>query len=191
MDFPAPLPVDRSPPSILVVDDEPVIIEALTATLSGEGYDVVSAGDAATALGFVEGREFALVLTDQRMPHMTGLELLARVQQIQPDATRLLMTGVLELSTIIDCINRGELYRFIVKPWLREELLATVKNGVQRHDLIRHNAELQQATQAMNEKLLGLNRALEEQVQREAEHNRQLARLNQALEQNLGRSVEL
>jgi response regulator RpfG family c-di-GMP phosphodiesterase len=184
-------PEEPAPARLLVVDDEAVIIEALTATLAGEGYDVATANDAPAALRLVEDREFALVLTDQRMPQMTGLELLARVQQIQPDATRVLMTGVLDLATIIDCINKGELYRFIVKPWLREELLATVRNGVQRHGLLRHNPQLQRATQAMNERLVELNQSLEVQVAREAEQIAQLAQLNHALEQNLHRSVEL
>jgi response regulator RpfG family c-di-GMP phosphodiesterase len=182
---------DQARPSILVVDDETVIIEALTATLGGEGYEVVTAADTATALRRLEEKEFALVLTDQRMPQMTGLELLGRVQQTQPDATRVLMTGVLDLGTIIDCINKGELYRFIVKPWLREELLATVRNGTHRYELIRHNARLQRTTQEMNARLIELNQSLERQVARETEQNRQLAELNRALEQNLHRSVEL
>ena len=63
---------------------------------------------------------------------VTGLEFLAQVKQIQPDATRILITAVLNLGTVIDAINKGEIYRFVVKPWLREELLATVKNAVQR-----------------------------------------------------------
>ena len=60
------------------------------------------------------------------------------------------MAGVVSLDTVIDAINKGEIYRFIVKPWLREELLVTIKNAVQRHDLISHNARLQAATQTMN-----------------------------------------
>jgi response regulator RpfG family c-di-GMP phosphodiesterase len=176
---------------LLIVDDEEVIREALCATLLEAGYDVVAALDGPTALQLVQEEAFPLVLTDQRMPRMTGLEFLARVRQIQPDATRVLMTGVLELSTVIDCINKGELYRFIVKPWLREELLVTVQNGVQRYELMRRNRELQQATQQMNEELVNLNKSLEKRVARDAEQNRQLAELNKALEHNLRRSVEL
>jgi response regulator RpfG family c-di-GMP phosphodiesterase len=185
-----PLPEDNAA-RILVVDDEEVILESLCATLTVEGHQVVPAPNAVCALKLVEQQSFALLLTDQRMPEMTGLEFLARARQIQPDATRVLMTGVLELSTIIDCINKGELYRFIVKPWLREELLATVQNSVQRYELIRRNDQLQRTTQAMNAKLVDLNASLEKQVTREAEQNRQLAELNRALEQNLQRSVEL
>jgi response regulator RpfG family c-di-GMP phosphodiesterase len=188
---PAPGSVGPPASAVLVVDDESVVVESITATLQAEGYGVAGATDPTTALNWVQQREFGLVLTDQRMPHLTGLELLEQVQRIQPDTTRVLMTGVVELSTVIDCINRGQLYRFLVKPWLREELLATVHNGLQRYELIRRNAQLQQATLAMNERLQQLNRALQQQLQREAAQNQRLAALNQALEQNLNRSVEL
>src|SRR5436305_10110051 len=99
------------------------------------------------------------------------------------------MTGVLELDTVIKAINSGEIYRFVIKPWLREELLVTIQNGVQRHDLIVRNAELHRTTVAMNQKLGELNHSLEEKVARDAEQNRQLAALNHALERNLHRSV--
>ena len=71
---------------------------------------------------------------------------------------------MLSLSTVIDAINKGEIYRFVVKPWLREELLATVKTAVQRYELISNNARLQASTQAMNERVTELNKELERQV---------------------------
>jgi len=95
------------------------------------------------------------------------------------------------LSTVIDAINKGEIYRFIVKPWLREELLVTVKNATQRYDLICRNAALQAATLEMNEKLEKLNHSLSEQVGKVAVQNQQLEQLNLALAKNLKRSVEL
>jgi len=113
------------------------------------------------------------------------------VKEIQPDATRILITAVLSLNTVIDSINKGEIYRFIVKPWLREELLATVKNAVQRYDLIRSHGRLHATTLAMNEKLTQLNQALEVQVAKVAEQNRQLQELARAHEENLRQSVEL
>jgi len=132
-----------------------------------------------------------LILTDQRMPGLTGLQLLARAKEIQGNASRVLMTGVLDLSTVIDSINTGEIYRFMVKPWLREELLVTVSNAVQRHELICRNILLQQTTQAMNERLNELNHSLETKIADEKKQHQQLAELNEALEQNLRRSVEL
>jgi response regulator RpfG family c-di-GMP phosphodiesterase len=125
------------------------------------------------------------------MPVLSGLELLAQAKQMQPHATRILITAVLSLDTVIDAINKGEIYRFIVKPWLHEELIVTVKNAMQRYDLIRHNERLQAETMGMNERLLKLNQSLDQQVKLVAQQNDELSRLNQALEENLGRSVQL
>lgn len=176
---------------ILVVDDEEIVLAALRATLVREGYQVVTASNAVQALSLLKEQTFSVIITDQQMPMVTGLELLSQVKQIQPDSTRILITAVLSLNTVIDAINKGEIYRFVVKPWLREELLATVKNAVQRYELICKNAVLQATTLAMNDKLSKLNSALEEQVARVADQNKKLEELNSALEQNLDRSVEL
>jgi response regulator RpfG family c-di-GMP phosphodiesterase len=130
-------------------------------------------------------------MTDQRMPGMTGVDLLSRIQEIQPDTTRILITGVVELNTVIDSINKGEIYRFLMKPWLNEELLLTVRNGVQRYELIRRNAKLHEETVSMNERLVELNEELRAWVLREESQNLQLAKLNKTLQQNLQRSIEL
>ncbi len=176
---------------ILVVDDEEIVLVALRETLRREGYEVTTASEASAALACLKQQAFSVILTDHQMPLMTGLEFLDQAKQIQPDATRILITAVLSLNTVIEAINKGEIYRFIVKPWLREELLVTIRNAVQRYELLCSNAVLQATTLAMNEKLTKLNRSLAEQIQREGEQNQQLARLNEALAQNLERSVSL
>jgi len=183
-------PDTRSHP-ILVVDDEEIVLVALYETLRRERYEVVTTSDPATALAELKENEFSVIITDQRMPTLTGLELLAQAREIQPNATRILITAVLSLDTVIDAINKGEIYRFIVKPWLREELLVTVKNAVQRYDLIRQNTRLQTSTQAMNQQLVDLNRSLEQQVKLVAQQNEKLADMNRSLEQTLLRSMEL
>ncbi|MGC8744167.1 MAG: HD domain-containing phosphohydrolase [Verrucomicrobiia bacterium] len=169
---------------ILVVDDEEIVLVALRETIRLAGYEVVTAIDAVKALEEVKSQEFAVILTDQQMPGMTGLEFLAQVKTIQPNATRILITAVLDLRTVIEAINKGEIYRFIVKPWLREELLATIKNAVQRYDLVVTNNRLQAEAIAMNEKLRELNASLESQIKLVEEKNK-------ALELNLERSIKL
>jgi len=176
---------------ILIVDDEEIVLMALRDTLMREGYKVVASPHAVHAVTVLQEQQFSVVITDQQMPMVTGLEFLAQVKKIQPDATRILVTGVLSLSTVIDAINKGEIYRFVVKPWLREELLATVKNAVQRHELICTNAKLRAETMAMNEELTRMNRALEAQVAVVAGQNKQLEILTEAQEKNFRQSVEL
>lgn len=182
---------DNAAHRILLVDDEEIVLVALRETLKREGYEVVTALNAVQALEILKSTQFSVIITDQQMPMMTGLEFLAQVKQTQPDTTRILITAVLSLTTVIDAINKGEIYRFIVKPWLREELLATVKNAVQRYELICRNAVLQATTLAMNEKLGRLNQSLSEQMAKVASQNQQLEELNAALAENLKRSVEL
>ena len=176
---------------ILIVDDEEVVLFSLRDTLSRAGYQITTAPDAVEALARLKEKAFSVIITDQQMPMLTGLEFLHQVKQVQPDATRILITAVLNLNTVIDAINKGEIYRFIVKPWLREELLVTVKNAVQRYELIFKNQLLQAATLEMNESLAVANADLEKQLARVAEQNAELERLNTALHENLHHSVEL
>ena len=138
---------------ILIVDDEEIVLVALRDTLLREGYTVVSSPHAVHALTVLKEQEFSVVITDQQMPMVTGLEFLAQVRQIQPDATRILITAVLNISTLIDAINKAEIYRFVVKPWAREELLAAVKSAFERYNLISNNSRLLAQTLQENAQL--------------------------------------
>ena len=176
---------------ILVVDDEPVVLSLLREQLEHAGYTTVGLTNPLKALEEIRQRPFSVILSDQRMPELAGLELLSHASRIQPHATRILVTGMTDLDTVIDSINKGEIFRFVVKPWIPQEFLATVKNGVQRHELICQNLRLQASTQAMNEQLVDLNRSLEQQVKLVAQKNQLLQNMNLALEDNLVRSMEL
>jgi len=184
MTLPAP---NRPPPElkrILIVDDEAVVLTALSKTLQLEGYEVFAVEDPLAAIHLVQSTPFSVVLSDQQMPALSGLEFLAQVKEVQPNATRILITAVLSLNTVIEAINRGEVYRFIVKPWLREELLITIRNAALRYELICRNASLHAQTTAMNQQLAAQLAQLDAQ-------NHQLQALNQTLHKNLDRSVQL
>jgi response regulator RpfG family c-di-GMP phosphodiesterase len=176
---------------ILIVDDEEIVLVALRDTLEREGYHVVASPHAIHALTVLKDQQFSVVITDQQMPLISGLEFLTQVREVQPNATRILITAVLNLATVIDAINKGEIYRFVVKPWLREELLATVKSAVQRFELISNNARLQAETQAMNARLTALNQELAAQVAQAAQQNNALQRALQEQDENLRQCVEL
>lgn len=176
---------------ILVVDDEAASLTLLQDELNDAGCKTIGFASPEQALEEIKKRKFSVILADQRMPGISGLEMLAQARELQPAASRILITGVLQLNTVIEAINKGEVFRFVVKPWLREELLATIKNGIHRYDLICRNEHLQQATQSMNEQLIGLNRSLEQQVKLVAQKNEELAELNAALERNLSHSIQI
>ncbi len=162
---------------ILVVDDEEIVLSTLRETLRRQNFDVVATTDPAAALQELHGNPFAVVIADQRMP---GHQRPGIARPCPPDPARRHThphrRRCVSLDTVIDAINKGEIYRFIVKPWLREELLVTVKNAVQRHELVQQNTHLQSATQTMNGQLVELNRSLEEQVKLVARQNQHLAR---------------
>lgn len=176
---------------ILIVDDEEIVLVALRDTLLREGYKVVASPHAVHALSVLKTQRFSVIISDHQMPMITGLDFLAQVMQIQPNATRILITAVLNLNTVIDAINKGEIYRFIVKPWLREELLVTVKNAVQRYDLLTSHERLFAETEAMNKKLHSLNAALEAEVEKVEKQNHRLEQLASAHDANFRHSVDL
>ena len=169
---------------ILVVDDEEIVRIALRETLRRERYGVTACSSPEEGLEVLKTEAFSVIISDYQMPGMTGLDFLAHAKQLQPDATRILITAVLSLDTVIEAINKGEIYRFVVKPWIREELLATVRNAIQRHDLIVRNTVLQATTLAMNDQLVSLNKKLESRVSAEADHRQRLSEMNQALQLN-------
>jgi response regulator RpfG family c-di-GMP phosphodiesterase len=176
---------------LLVVDDDEMMVESLKEVLIQQGYDVRGASHGREALNLLREEAFAVILSDHRMPHMSGLELLAETKVIQPNITRILMTGVVNLQTVIEAINKGEIYRFIAKPWRQEDLIMSVRNGVQRYELVCRNQELQKTTQAMNQQLAALNQCLEEKIQLETLQSHQMTELNRALSQNFQRCASL
>jgi len=182
----------RSPATeVLIVDDEPVVLEALKETLEREGYHVVACQSPLKALTILAERPFAVIISDHRMPEMFGLDFLIESRRVQPHASRVLITAVLALPTIVDAINKGEIFRFVAKPWLREELLATVRNGIQRHELIARNEELTAQTQELNAQLLTANGELQARVRDLEEQRVQVDGANQRLSARYESSLEL
>ena len=178
-------------PSLLIVDDEPVVLGALKETLERERFSVVACQCPLKALALLAERDFAVIISDQRMPGMLGLDFLVESRRLRPHASRILITAVLALPTIVDAINKGEIFRFVAKPWLREELIATVRNAVQRHELVTHNSELLRETASLNEKLTSANAALAAQVTSLEQQRQRLDVANRELAENYDHSLEL
>jgi response regulator RpfG family c-di-GMP phosphodiesterase len=177
--------------TILIVDDEPVVLNALTFTLEREGFHVVGCTSPLKALSILHDRDFSVIISDQRMPEMMGLDFLVECRRLRPHCSRILITAVLALPTIVDAINKGEIFRFVAKPWLREELVATVRNAVQRHELVTRNAVLQDETQRLNEQLRIANSALEAKVRDLEQQKQRLDAANRDLAGSYENSLEL
>jgi response regulator RpfG family c-di-GMP phosphodiesterase len=184
-------PAATVPSTILIVDDEPVVLAALQQTLEREKFHVVACSSPTKALAILNERDFAVIISDQKMPEMLGLDFLIESRRIRPHASRILITAVLSLPTIVDAINKGEIFRFVAKPWLREELIATVRNAVQRHELVTHNTVLQAETQRLNNQLTEANAALAAQVSDLEKQRQRLDAANQELAANYEHSLEL
>jgi CheY-like chemotaxis protein len=136
-------------PRILVVDDEEAILETMTFTFEGE-YEVFTSSDARRALQILDEKApIAVVLTDQRMPNMSGVELLAEVCRRHPNTVRMILTGFADLEAIIEAINDGHVYAYITKPWEPDHLKQVMKQAAERYRLTVENerllAHLQQA----------------------------------------------
>ena len=132
-----------------------------------------------------------MIISDQRMPEMLGLDFLIESRRLRPQSSRILITAVLTLPTIVDAINKGEIFRFVAKPWLREELVATVWNAVQRHELVTHNQVLQAETQTLNTRLHEANLALEAKVLDLEQQRKSLDAANRSLAESYENSLEL
>ena len=177
--------------AILLVDDDPDILETFGEQLRWEGYDVTTCADPAAALIALAQRQFAVVISDHNMPQMTGLELLAKVREIQPNASRVLITGLFALDTLVGAINQGEIFRFLAKPWARAEMLATVGNAVQRHRILCDNEKLRADTLALNTELAAANAALRSKIDQLTEQKQQLDESHEALTENFEHSLGL
>lgn len=176
---------------ILIVDDEPIVLNALQFTLEREGFHVVGCTSPLKALAILQERDFSVIISDQRMPEMMGLEFLVESRRLRPHASRILITAVLALPTIVDAINKGEIFRFVAKPWLREELVATVRNAVQRHDLVAKNDRLNAEAERLNVELRNANAALQRQVHDLEQHRLRVDAVNRELGASYENSLEL
>lgn len=176
---------------ILIVDDDADVLAALSATLQRVDYTLVCCENAEEALVQLERQSFAAVISDQHMPGMSGLQLLEKTRALQPDASRLLITGMLQVDTLIGAINTGEIFRFIAKPWSRGEVVATVENAVQRYALLLENRRLNEATRELNVQLAAANEKLQQNLELVTEQRDSIDRAHDALRQNFEHSLGL
>jgi response regulator RpfG family c-di-GMP phosphodiesterase len=151
--------------TLLVVDDEPDVCDSVHDLLRRE-FTVLKARSAQEGYRLLQEHEVHIIMTDQRMPQVTGVELLTKVRRGHPHAVRMLFTGYADLEAIIAAINQGHIYQFLKKPWQPEELEAAVRDAAEEYDRLVEQSEQVEYLRSELHQLRDRLAALEEEVRR-------------------------
>jgi response regulator RpfG family c-di-GMP phosphodiesterase len=147
--------------TLLIVDDEPGLLQTLR-HLFLRDYRVLTAENGHAAIDLLGLEDVHAILSDQRMPGMTGDVLLAQARTLRPDAVRMLFTGYADIQAVISAVNEGRIFRYILKPWDPMELEGIVRQAVEHHDLIVDRRRLIAELREANDRLSRANRELTE-----------------------------
>jgi response regulator RpfG family c-di-GMP phosphodiesterase len=164
--------------SVLAVDDEPNIVSALRRTLRSRGFTVHTALGGAEGLKLLDVQPVDAIISDMRMPEMTGAQFLQAARLKMPDAVRVLLTGYADITSTIEAVNHGEIFRYLSKPWDDDVLLSVLHDGLERKRLARERDRLLALTSEQNAQLQAHAEQLEERVR---ERTRDLQAANDAV----------
>lgn len=142
---------------ILIVDDEPANLRVLE-RIFRHSYNVITAASGVEALGLLEQQDFALIVTDQRMPGMTGIELLKRTANLRPHMVRIILTGYTDVEALVDAINCGQVYKYISKPWVNDDLKLTVERAIEHYETNKARHELTLTNQRLVSRMKEMTR---------------------------------
>ena len=145
--------------TLLIVDDEPDVLDSLRHQFH-RSYRVLTRTSGLEAVAILENDDVELVLSDQRMPGMTGDQLLRRARELKPDAIRMLFTGYADIQAVISAVNEGHIFRYILKPWDSTELEGIIRQGVEQYDLLAERRRLITELQSINTQLVSANEDL-------------------------------
>ena len=169
--------------TLLLVDDEENIIASLRRLLRRDGYHIISANSGAQGLQRLAENTVDVILSDQRMPGMTGVEFLRRAKELYPETMRMSLSGYTELQSITDAINEGSVYKFLTKPWDDGLLRGHIHEAFRQKEMADDNRELGARLQSANDELAEVNARMQRQVGTQLDHiRRDEARLLSAQE---------
>ncbi len=137
---------------ILIVDDEAANLRVLERILR-QHYEVICAESGTEALELLRSHDVALIISDQRMPGMTGIEFLKHTAVLRPHTVRLILTGYTDVNALVEAINSGIVYKYVTKPWVNEDLLQTVKRALQHYETVKAGHELGLQNERLNLRL--------------------------------------
>lgn len=161
------------PSRILFVDDEANILSSLKRLFRPLGYHIFTAESGAQGLEIMHSESVDLVISDMRMPEMNGAQFLEKVREKWPNTVRILLTGYAEMGATIEAINKGQIYRYVSKPWEDNDITLIVKHALHQKMLERETQRLEELTRKQNEELKNMNALLEEKVLARTEEVRQ------------------
>jgi len=138
---------------ILIVDDEPANLRTLS-RLFREDFEVFTATSGAEALELLRQHDVALLITDQRMPGMTGIELLKNTVSIRPRMVRIILTGYTDVDALVEAINCGQVYRYVAKPWSNDDLRLTVRRALEHYETNKKSYELELTNRRLASRLV-------------------------------------
>ena len=154
---------------VVVLDDEEYILTSLKRLFINETFEIATATDSKVAEEIISREKIKVVMSDQRMPDISGVEFLKKIKEKYPDIIRILFTGHADLQAAEEAINIGEVYRFINKPWSGEELKAAVRQAIRHHDLVIENRKLFEEMKSKNIELDELNQKLKNMYEAQRE----------------------
>ena len=161
----------KVPRTLLLVDDEANIVSALKRLFRQDGYTILTANSGKEGLEVLQGNRVDVIISDQRMPNMTGVEFLRQAKEKFPSTIRIVLSGYTELQSITDAINEGAIYKFLTKPWDDQQLRAHIADAFLQKEVFDENRQLGLKIQTANQELAEANRRLAEILQ---EKERQL-----------------
>ncbi len=162
-----------APASLLFVDDEANILSSLKRLFRPLGYHIHTATGGAEGLELLACESVDLIISDMRMPEMSGAEFLEQAAVRWPNTVRILLTGYSDLGSTIDAVNKGHIYRYVSKPWIDHELTLLVQRALELKQLKDEKSTLEALTLRQNEELAELNATLEKRVEARTEEVRQ------------------
>jgi diguanylate cyclase (GGDEF)-like protein/PAS domain S-box-containing protein len=165
--------------TLLLVDDEPNILSALKRQLRGTGLRILTAPGGKEGLALLESEAIDVIVSDQRMPGMTGVEFLRAVKNSHPDTVRIVLSGFTELQSVTDAVNEGAIYKFLTKPWDDTQLREHIQEAVLHKEMADENRRLDLEVRTANHGLAQANRLLEEALRQQQE---QIARTGISLD---------
>jgi putative nucleotidyltransferase with HDIG domain len=152
--------------SILIVDDEESILNSFQRILADEDYEVHAVNNGSEGLNKLRTAQkpYSVIVSDQRMPEMSGVQFFAQAKDIFPDAVRILLTGYADSNAIIDAINKGGVHLYFTKPWREDEILLHIKQSLSKVEILAENKRLVELIKIKNKELVKLNKTLEKKA---------------------------